>query len=169
MKKIISLILALTLVLSMSVTAFAADNKGVGTGSYEAAVTGSYNAGGTGSTVYSVDITWSGLSFEYNAAGTRWNTTNHQYESVGEAGWANSNGVITVTNHSNAAITATPSYKAATGFEDAGVTFGITSLPVKSAAESNQAESGTITVNPTGSLPEGTNNATIGTITIKIS
>ena len=169
MKKIISLILVLTLVMSMSVTAFAADNKGVGTGSYEAEVTGSYNAGGTGSTVYSVDITWSGLSFEYNAAGTQWNTTNHQYDTVGEAGWAESNGVITVTNHSNAAITATPSYKAADGYEEAGVTFGPSSLTVKSAADENKAESDTITVKPTGTLPEGTNNATIGTITIKIS
>lgn len=169
MKKIFAVILSVVMLMCLSVTAFAANVTDQGTGSYSGNVTGSYVAGGSGGTVYSVDIAWEGLSFTYQAAGEQWDPSTHQYVEHGTAGWASDTGTITVTNHSNAAITATPSYQAATGYETANVTFSTDALNVISAATNNKAETGTITVTPTGTLPEETTGATIGTITITIS
>lgn len=173
MKKIISLILALALVMSLSVTAFAAEGITNG-GTDTSDVKGTYSSTAT-VTVYSVDITWEGLSFTYNGEfeGT-WNPETHEYENGTAAGWAAGNGTITVTNHSNTAITATPSYTAKDGFESAGMNFSVAALEVATAdngvdGAAGSAVTGTITVTPSGSLPEGTADATIGTITITIS
>lgn len=69
MKKMISLLAVAALVCTMSTTAFAADQDGVGTGSYNTDVKGTYNAGGVATTVYSVNIAWDSLEFTYTAAG----------------------------------------------------------------------------------------------------
>lgn len=173
MKKILSLILALAMVMSLSITAFAAEGITNG-GTDTADVKGTYSSEAT-VTVYSVDISWEGLSFTYNGAFEgNWNPKTHEYENATAAGWAAGTGTITVTNHSNTAITATPSYKEATGYESAGVSFSTSALEVATADNGVDGAAGTavtqtITVTPTGSLPEGTENATIGTITITIS
>lgn len=173
MKKTISLILALALVMSLSVTAFAAEGIGNG-GTDSANVKGTYKATAA-STVYSVDISWSGLEFTYNGAYEgEWNPSTHRYDNAAEAGWAEGNGTITVTNHSNIGITAVPSYKAATGYESASMTFSTSSLAVATAdngvdGAAGTAVTGTITVTPAGTLPEGTSGAVIGAITITIS
>jgi len=173
MKKVISLILALVMIMSLSVTAFAAEGVTNG-GTDTSDVKGTYSSTAT-VTVYSVDIAWEGLSFTYNGAfeGT-WNPESHEYENATAAGWAAGNGTITVTNHSNTEITATPSYTAKDGYESAGMNFSTAALKVATAdngvdGAAGTAVTGTITVTPTGSLPEGTENATIGTITITIS
>lgn len=165
MKKLLSLILSLVMILSLSVSAFAASDL-----DKAADVKGTYNADTTGGVVYSVDITWSDLSFTYNAAvkGT-WNPETHTYEGAQEAGWADGNGTITVTNHSNAAITAASAYTAAAGYESASMTFDNTALEIASAEATHAAVVGTITVTPGGTLPENTNDAVIGTITISIN
>ena len=61
------MLVAAALVCTMSTTAFAADQDGVGTGSYSADVKGTYQAGGSGAVVYSVDIAWTDMSFTYTA------------------------------------------------------------------------------------------------------
>lgn len=173
MKKVISLILALIMVMSLSVSAFAAE--GVGNGSSDSAdVKGTYSSTAT-VPVYSVDIAWDGLSFTYNGAFEgNWNPESHEYEDATAAGWAAGHGTITVTNHSNAEITATPSYTANESYKSAGMLFSTNALKVATAdngvdGAAGTAVTGTITVTPTGSLPEGTANATIGKITITIS
>lgn len=173
MKKILSLILALAMIMSLSVTAFAAEGVTNG-GTDTADVKGTYSSEAT-VTVYSVDIAWEGLSFTYNGAFEgNWNPKTHEYENATAAGWAAGNGTITVTNHSNTAITATPSYSPAAGYESAGVSFSTAALQVATAdngvdGAAGTAVTGTITVTPTGSLPEGTEDVTIGTITITIN
>lgn len=173
MKKTVSLLLALALLLSVSVVAFAAEGVGNG-GSDSASVKGTYK-GKAAAVVYSVDIAWEGLEFTYNGAyDGEWNPATHSYDNSTEAGWAEGTGTITVTNHSNIGITAVPSYTAESGYEDAGMSFSTSSLVVATAdngvdGAAGQAVTGTITVSPTGKLPEGTENATIGTITITIS
>lgn len=174
MKKTVSMLLVLTLVMSLSVAVFAADTVKENGGTATTNVTGTYK-GKNESPVYSVDITWEDMSFTYNPAYKgEWDPSEHTYSNSSEAGWTGE-GTITITNHSNADITAVPSYKAAAGFEDASMNFNTNSLKVTSADNkqgengAGKAVTGTITVIPTGELPEDTSNAIIGTITITIS
>lgn len=173
MKKILALVLAAMLVMSMGITAFAAEGL-VNGGTDSAEVKGTYK-GTAASTVYSVDISWAGLEFTYNGAYEgEWNPDTHSYDGATEAGWAEGEGTITVTNHSNTDITAVPTYKASAGYESASMTFSTESLEVATAdngvdGEAGTAVTGTITVTPAGTLPENTTNAVIGTITITIS
>lgn len=168
MKKIISLVLALIMALSLTTVAFAVTldgtNKTVSTD-----VTGTYKPGDATATVYSVDIAWADLSFTYtDASQGTWDPTAHEYTGATEASWAGK-GTITVTNHSNAGITATPSFAAKTGFDAFQLIF---SDPLTLASADNAehtATIGEITVTPAGSLPKGTENAVVATITVTIA
>lgn len=172
MKKITSLLAAAALTCTMGTTAFAADHDGVGTGSYNADVKGTYQAGGTGAIVYSVDIAWTAMSFTYTGAGQgTWDPENHQYTGGSEAAWTASDDSITVTNHSNAAVKATASYKAETGYESTSMTFGNNEAIVATAVgtEVGSAPKETITVTPDGTLAESADGGKIGTITVNIT
>ncbi len=173
MKKLISLLLALALVLSFSATAFASSLDAAGSSS-QAQVKATYKAGYSGGTVYSVDVTWEGLSFTYNgAAQGTWDPETHTYTGTTEAGWDKGEGVITLTNHSNTAITATAAYAAADGYETVSMVFGSNGAVIASADKGDgtqgEAQTGTITVTPSGTLPDTADTETvIGTITITI-
>lgn len=172
MKKNISFILILVLIFSLSISVFAAEDENTDI-TKSANVTGTYDATDV-SKVYSVDISWSDLKFTYTGAYKgEWNPEKHNYEGATEAGWNDGEGMITVTNHSNTDITATPVYKATEGYESANMIFGSNSLKVATADNGTNGEAGhavteTISVKPSGSLPEGTTEAVIGTITITI-
>lgn len=172
MKKTVSLMLALIMIMSMSVVAFA-DETDVDTGSYSVNVTGTYVAGTTGGTDYSVDIAWSAMSFTYNGEKEPvWDPQNHTYSEPekAEAHWSDGTGSITVTNHSNAVISAVPQYTQATGFEDAEMNFDTKRMYLDTAENGNVAKVGTITVTPSGSLTEAARDGvTIGTITVTIA
>ena len=169
MKKLVSLLAAAALTCAMGTTAFAADQDGVSTGDYTADVKGTYQAGAV---VYSVDIAWTDMSFTYTGAGEgTWNPETHQYSGSSEGAWTASNDSITVTNHSNAAVKATASYKAETGYESTTMTFGNNEATVATAVgtEVASAPSATITVAPGGTLAESANGGKIGTITVSIA
>lgn len=170
LKKITALLATSALVLTMSTTAFAASSITSVDGSATAEVKGTYQAGGSGATVYSVDITWDEMSFTYTAAGEgTWNPDTHEYDGGSEASWSGSKNIV-VTNHSNAAVTATASYKADTNYASTSMTFGNNGATVATAVDTqvNEAPKATITVTPGGSLPESTNGK-IGTITVNIA
>lgn len=169
MKRIASLCLVLALLMGLSITAFAADESGVGVGNYNTSVTGSTVNGSTDSaTVFSVDITWTGMDFTYHGAQAPvWDAENHTYTEGAKAHWEG-NGAIKVTNDSNTGITATPSYTATVGYEDADMVFNTDKLCVGTAEYGQQTE-GSISVAPTGSLPNDTQDKVIGTITITIA
>ena len=172
MKKITTLLAAAALTCAMGTTAFAADQDGVETGDYTADVKGTYQAGGSGVVVYSVDIAWTDMSFTYTGAGEgTWNPETHQYSGSSEGAWAASNDSITVTNHSNAAVKATASYQAETGYESTTMTFGNNGATVATAVDTTvqNAPSATITVTPGGTLAESANGGKIGTITVSIA
>ena len=172
MKKLVSVLAVAALTCTMGTTAFAADQDGVSTGSYPADVKGTYQAGSSGAVVYSVDIAWTDMSFTYTGAGEgTWNPETHQYEGGTEASWTDSNDSITVTNHSNAAVKATASYQAETGYESTTMTFGNNEATVATAVgtEVASAPSATITVTPGGTLAESANGGKIGTITVSIA
>lgn len=130
MKKIMSLVLALALVLSMGVTVFAEETtveNTTGDGSKDIDVTAKYEAGNKawGGEKYYVTISWTeanSLKYKDNTVTYNWNTTDMQYEeSQGTDGAFVSDGkdVITVKveNKSNMAITATCSVRKETGYE----------------------------------------------------
>lgn len=168
MKKLISLCLVLTLVVCLSIPAFAADHTNVGTGSYSTTVTGSTVNGTTGGTVFMVDISWTGMNFTYHGVKEpTWDAENHTYTDR-VAAWWEGQGSISIINDSNTRIYAAPTYEAAAGYEDADMVFSTDKLHVASAEYGTQ-QSGTITVTPTGSLPNDTQNKTIGTITVTIA
>lgn len=186
MKKTISLILALTIVLAMATTAFAADITT--TGNTSANVTATYKEGANGGTIYGVEISWGSMVFTYtDASKGTWNADNHVYENAKAAEWTYDSGanVITVTNHSNAPIDVTPSWTAGEGYSDVTMTFQVNNetaakLTVatadnnKGANGAGQAETGTITVIPGGKLinndsTSATSGATIGQITLTLA
>ena len=170
MKKLVSMLAVAALTCTMGTTAFAADQDGVNTGSYSADVKGTYQAGGA--VVYSVDIAWTDMSFTYTGAGEgTWNPETHQYSGSSEGAWTASNDSITVTNHSNAAVKATASYQAETGYESTTMTFGNNEATVATAVgtEVASAPSATITVTPGGTLAESADGGKIGTITVSIA
>jgi len=145
-----------------------------GANGQSASVTAQYKPGAVGSTVYNVDIKWGSLEFTYtdSSKGT-WNPTTHQYENAEGAKWSCESGanVITITNHSNADVTATASYTPASGYETIGMTFNNNSITLATADNStaDKQTTGTITVIPNGALPQNSSSAVIGTITISIS
>ena len=171
MKKLVSMLAVAALTCTMGTTAFAADQDGVGTGSYNTDVKGTYQAGGVAVTVYSVNIAWDSLEFTYTAAGEgTWNPETHEYSGATQASWSESKNIV-VTNHSNAAVTATASFQADGGYEAVSMTFGENNgntIATAVGTQVGEAPSATITVTPSGDLPADT-NGTIGSVTLTIA
>ena len=179
MKKIISLILALALILSMSLTAFATEtNSGkleANNASQTINVTGTYNAGGAAATKVSVNITWDAMTFTYTGAseGT-WDPATHGYTGSTAGGWSTETATITVENHSNAAVKATLSFTAtATGvtgtFTETSGTANDDVLELATAVgtDKNAAPSASAEFGIGGAAI--TENKTLGTITVAIA
>ena len=88
-------------------------------------VTGNFEEMVLADVVYNVGITWGAMVFTYNeGAQGIWNPDTLAYDEVVEAAWewetAGDNNKITVTNNSNAAVTAALSFTAADGLELTG-------------------------------------------------
>ena len=96
---------------SVSVTAFAATNDG--TQDTEITVNGKYTPGTTADEKISVDIAWDAMDFTYSAPSKgAWDPATHTYVGATEGGWSNNTPAITVTNHSNVAVSATLGFTA---------------------------------------------------------
>ena len=77
-----------------------------------------------------------------------------------------------MTNHSNAAVKATASYQAETGYESTTMTFGENNgntIATAVGTQVGEAPSATITVTPGGTLAESADGGKIGTITVSIA
>ena len=173
MKKLLSVILALVMALSLSVTAFAATNDG--TQDTEITVNGTYTPGTTADEIISADIAWDAMDFTYTGAsqGT-WNPVTHAYEGAIEGGWSNNTPAITVTNHSNVAVNATLGFTA-------NVTGVVGTFTEASGTENDNilnlatAEGTTLENAPTATANFGISGAaidadkTLGTITVTIA
>jgi len=111
MKKIISMMLMLALVMSMSVTAFASDLGG------SKDVTAKYEQSETEDPIYNVDLNWGDLTFTYTETVEKvWNPETHTYETTVTGGsWDKTEAKITVTNHSNVSVVVSMSVTPVTG------------------------------------------------------
>lgn len=176
MRKFIS-VLALVLIIALSATmTVSAATINVAGGSTSQDVTVDYVAATTTPT-YSVDVAWEGLEFTYNAGTSSWDSDHHEYVNSGAA-WGNSDGTVTVTNHSNVAVAVEVAYAAADNspvdvtITDADAesngtvkTFTLTSGVGVSYAD---ADSETVTV-AADTTQAPTADATLGTVTVTIN
>lgn len=194
MKKAISLFLALVLVLSMSVTALAVevDNSSQDVGATY--VPGTVQIVGpdgqtTTATVYSVNLTWTSIanvSYDGGKDAYYWDASALEYKkhttASEAAGWTadETSCTITITNSSNAAVTATAAFTPAAEIgATASCSFTNNGCVVASAAPTQaqleagttagSAKTGTITANVSvsGDLKSGVTS--VGTISITIS
>lgn len=167
MKKILSLVLALVMLMSLATTAFA-----VGTGSHTGVVKGKYAGGTTTPDVVSVDISWGAMEFTYTEGGTNdWNSADHSYTDNGTSGWTASGNTVKVTNHSNVDVDVSFAFAAETGYSVTG-TFDVTSDTLAAGVEGkyNEADSVTATLTLAGSLANTVTALTkIGNITVTVA
>ena len=131
----------------------------------------SYDGNVSSETVYSVDVIWTDLSFTYSEGTTMWDPEKHEYVTSPEAsngGWTDSEGEITVINHSNASISIDISFERVSDLTDE-VVIDITEpqFTLESAVNStfNTAPSKTTTIKVTGK-PNKSGN--VGKITVQI-
>ena len=168
MKKIASLILALVLIVSMDTTAFAAEPGD----SENIDVTGKYNSTVTEETVYSVDITWENMTFTYSETTEKvWNAADHSYTTTTTGAWDKTSASITITNHSNAAVTATVAYAAIANTGVTG-TLDATEKTLAAGVEGKPAEADALvaTLTISGKPTEAVTDAgvKIGSVTITL-
>lgn len=199
MKKMLCMILALAMVFSLSVSAMAADITTTGDTSKN--VTATYTAGSEtswGDTIYSVNISWETVgSIAYTAGNGvvyTWDATNTEYKVTAEAtegDWVLTAGadtgkeftgmIVTVTNSSNAKVTATVT---ANDVSELGVTGGIEGDATRTISSAAPAEPSATNLNgdavaerfdykitdianaPTA--PSGNNTITVATITVTL-
>ena len=189
MKKVLSVLLAVVMLLALAMPAFAADDitSGSGSATETQPVTATYEDATTSAgTVYYVTISWQTTenTLKYKAGNTAYTwdgaTMKYQSGSVTGNGWEGTAKVqVTVTNQSNAEITANASWAQASGLTVA-CSFDNASVDVESAAK----DIGTITDGATGAAQTKTitatiaaptngtissTGATVGTITVSIA
>ena len=171
MKKILSLILALALVMSLSVTAFAATNDGTENTSID--VNAMYSDGVSTPDVISVNVEWGAMSFTYSVNGTKqWDATKHEYTTNSNAAWTATGNTVTVTNHSNIAVKAELAFTADTAYNTVTGSFDKAELLLDSGDGLTyaNADKGTATLTLAGTLADTVKTSTkVGTITVKIT
>ena len=168
MKKIIPLILAVVLLSSMSVPAFAATSV-----SDDCDVIVSYVEKTAETPVVSVTIEWEGMAFTYEAASDPvWNAETHQYEEQ-KGGWKEGVGTITITNDSDMILKAGLIYSKADKYGDIDMMFTHKAPYIGSAF--NKAEGGgdacavQVQAVPVGDMTKpDTEEATIGNIKVTV-
>ena len=175
MKKVLALILALTMVLSLGTVAMASNSTvvgGTGNSTLDDVVV-KVTEGGT-TNVYYITIEWDNMVFSYSNGGKRWDAVNHEYDTV-DAAWVGGNTAnIVVTNRSDVNV----SVGASVSDKDAGdhfkaelfpTSFDLTSYAAQ-PKDSPASNSFTLTVNVDG-VPSATDadGIVIGTITVIIA
>lgn len=170
MKKILSLILAVALVMAVGATAYAAT---ISTGNQSIDVEAKYQDSITTATVYSVDVTWGAMQFTYSESGAMtWNPADHTYTDNTTAAWTASGNTVTVTNHSNAAVTASFEFAALEDYDTVTGSFDIASETLEAGVVDgyDSADNVTSTLSLAGTLAETVTDYTrVGTITVEIA
>ena len=165
-------LLALTLTMAMLFTMTAMATEIAQPANNSKLVKATYSAGTVSDTIYSVDITWGSLEFNYTAAaqGT-WNPATHSYDNSGESGsWSYVTGEnkVTVTNHSNADVIATVSFDSIVDGVTGSFDNEIIELKTAVNTEYSTAPSGEAKLTLGGNLDESISEVTVGTVTVTI-
>lgn len=122
-------------------------------------------------TVYSVDISWGAMKFTYTETGTRtWNPADHSYNGEPSGAWEAEGNTITVTNHSNADVTADFAFQPAEGITGLDGKFSVPqgSLAAGEVGHYNDAESVQSSLTLDGSYTGNTEMTTVGSVTVTI-
>lgn len=185
MKKVLSLIAALSLTLSMSATVFAAEETGPAIGdvttnnTQDISITAQYEKGTDKiPTVYHVTVSWNQtgtLTYTVGSDTYNWNTTSLAYDKINGTGkwdYTDAGVNITVTNRSNAAVKASISnvtHTVATfeGSSSGDVTVGSAAINGLETTE-GKPQTGTLTYTITNVDGEITENGPIAKLTVKI-
>lgn len=147
MKKIITLLMALAMVMSLSVTAFASELGG------SKDVTAKYEQNESEQPIYNVDLNWGNLTFIYTETVEKvWNPETHTYDtSVTGGSWDKTETTITVTNHSNVSVAVSMSVTPVDGTGvDVSLTGGNATLAAGEVGNVDGAASVTGTVKVSG-------------------
>lgn len=171
MKKAISLILAVMMLCTLSVSAFAANITTTGDATKNLTVT--YSAGKQTDT-YAASIEWEAMEFTYKVGGQTWNTEDLKWDDNGDTPtWSDAKN-IKVINKSSTAINVDFSFAAAADAK------GVTGITVNGTenlagytvgdATSGTAQMKTFAIQPVGQLSDATaESAVVGTITVTLS
>lgn len=187
MKKTISILLALVMVLALSIAAFADDDIPIASGSESQAVTAQYVSGSVDEpgTIYYVTIEWNtdknSLQYADASSNYQWNPETLTYSGESNAaGWSGeAQYTVTVTNRSNAAVVAQASWESVEGITadcsyETGDTVTLISAADGITPGDNAAgveQKGSITAN-IGTPTAGTiddSSKTVGTLTVTLS
>ena len=176
MKKILATILALTMIVGMSLTAFAATVTFTeDTATQSVPVSAAYSKNDTTDKtkiVYSVDVSWGDMNFAYQADGVRyiWNPEALAYTAVDTtngtsngSGWNKTSSTITVTNRSNTALTIEADTTAVAGF----TVTGATEVATAEGTTNDTLPTATLTVNVPDSITGDVSGNIVLTITKK--
>ena len=108
MKKLLAILLVMTLVLSSMSVAFAGSHGSVpneGTTESKDINVIVYPQVANGQVIYRIDVAWGNLDFRYDIGNQGvWLPNEHKYDDTTGAKWVNSSANVSVTNHSNAAV-----------------------------------------------------------------
>ena len=183
MKKLLALLLAVAIVMTMSIPAFAEevdepvdDHSGSETdvdASTEIGVYGNYLDKLDADKILSVVVSWTDMYFRYAATqqGT-WNPKEHTYDNSKDEGeWLNDSATITIANHSNTGVIASLGYTAKA--EGVSGTLSNSSVELATAEGTDKDAAPSETVNftisgtPSGNLSDGAMEW--GTINVTLS
>lgn len=171
MKKIVSALLALTLVSAASVTASALTVSPLEDTDID--VNAKYVDGATTPNVYSVDIEWGAMQFTYTESGTNvWNASTHEYTLDSNTSWSESGNDVKVTNHSNDTVDVEFTYASLNEFADVTGSFDVESDSLDAGEVDGYATADSVTTKLTlsGTIDSSeTEFVKVGAITVKLS
>lgn len=131
---------------------------------------------GVAAAVYSVEIEWGSMSFEYTDETLVWNPETHKYDRQGDASWQPTTpgaDKVTVKNHSNKPVSVAFEYTPATNYAGITGSFGSSSATLEAAAANSDpstAPSHTATLTLSGALPSSVTASTvIGTAKVTLT
>lgn len=179
MKKLMSATLCAMFCAGMTIGIHAESPVTASGGSDTGEVYGSYN-GFQEPPVYSVEICWDNMNFEYHPAGKEgWNPETHRYTAVYDAGWSRNDSTIVIRNHSNTEVTVSGTTAIEPGFETVNLELEPSTVTIPSAdleivgdVQEGSAKEEYINVVVSGSLPaapEEEPTKKIGTITLTVN